>query len=162
MIFHADCEGYGCRFCQGYMLGWAHGRQEPLDEIADRLSSEHPAGCFCTACRIVADIADSIEVSTWSTDAACPFDCKAFPHQLDCPSIAVDVDRLLLHLQERRDVADQPEYITPASIAEGSGVAGPDVVLLMGELFVDAELEPDGYSATTVFETLDDLTPNAG
>ena len=36
------------------------------------------------------------------------------------------------------------------------------MVLLMGELFADAWLEPDGYPAATVFETLDDLTPDAG
>ena len=57
---------------------------------------------------------------------------------------------------------DTPEYFTPESLAEGSGVAPPDVALLMGELFPDAWLEPDGYLAADVFETLDDLTPNAG
>ena len=160
MIFHPGCEGPGCGWCAGYLRGWAAGNQVALDEIEDRLTTEHEGGCYCTACRVVLAVADSVESSTWSSAAACTFDCRPFPHQLDCPAIAGDVDRLLRHLQERR--ADPPEYFTPASIAERSGVAGPDVVLLMNELFPDAWLEPDGYPAADVFETLDDLTPNAG
>ena len=162
MIFHPGCEGPGCGWCAGYLRGWAAGNQVALDEIEARLTTEHERGCYCTPCRVVMAVGDAVDSQTWSTDAACPWDCRPFPHQLDCPAIAGDVERLLLHLQERRDVADPPEYFSAASIAEGSGVAGPAVVLLMHELFPDAWLEPDGYPAATVFETLDDLTPGPG
>ena len=159
MIFHPGCEGPGCGWCDGYLRGWSDGRQVVMDELEDRLTTEHEGGCYCLSCRAVLAVGHALDSQTWSS-AAGPFDFRPFPHQLDCPAIASDVDRLLRHLQERR--ADPPEYFTPESLAEGSGVAPPDVALLMGELFPDAWLEPDGYLAADVFETLDDLTPNAG
>ena len=162
MFFHADCEGLGCGWCAGYLVGWSDGRQVVMGEIEDRLTTEHAGDCYCLSCRTILAVGHAVDSQTWSSDAACPWDCRPFPHQLDCPAIAGDVDRLLRHLQERRDVDDPPEYFSAASIAEGSGVAGADVVLLMGELFPDAWLQPDGYPAADVFETLDDLMPNAG
>ena len=160
MIFHPGCEGPGCGWCAGYLRGWAAGNQVALDEIEARLTTEHEGGCYCTPCRVVMAVGDAVDSQTWSSAAACPYDCRPFPHQLDCPVIALDTERLLRHLQERR--ADPPEYFTVESIAEGSGVAGPDVALLMRELFPDAWHTHDGYPAADVFETLDDLTPSAG
>ena len=72
------------------------------------------------------------------------------------PAIALDIDRLLRHFQERR--ADPPEYFIPGSIAEGSGVDLHVVGRLMSELFADVDLTHEGYAATDVFASLGDLS----
>ena len=76
MIFHPNCEGPGCGWCAGYLRGWSDGRQVVMDELEDRLTTEHEGGCYCLSCRVVLAVGRAVDSQTWSSAAACPFDCR--------------------------------------------------------------------------------------
>ena len=66
---HPNCEGPACGWCDAYLVGWADGRQRVMDEIEDRLTTEHEPDCYCLPCRVVNAVAESVESQTWSSGA---------------------------------------------------------------------------------------------